>query len=90
MRLPPEGWQGLRRTERCAPGDTQLGLILAAAWVGAVWKGAHGVSLAITEGLKAESGLVSMGLMAGNGRERQCPLVRCSAVGVRFPAGGVL
>lgn len=68
----------------------QPGLILAAAWVGAVWKGAHGVSLAITEGLKAESGLVSMGLMAGNGRERQCPLVRCSAVGVRFPAGGVL
>jgi hypothetical protein len=30
-----------------------------------VWKGAHGVSLAITEGLNAESGLVSMGLMAG-------------------------
>jgi hypothetical protein len=30
-----------------------------------VWKGAHAVSLAITEGHKAESGLVSMVLWAG-------------------------
>jgi hypothetical protein len=30
-----------------------------------VWKGAHGVSLAITEGHQAESGLVSMGPVAG-------------------------
>jgi len=33
-RLPPEWQQGLRRTERCAPGETQPGLIPAAAWVG--------------------------------------------------------
>ncbi len=47
--------------------------------------------MAITEGLKAESGLVSMCRWLGDGRERQCPLVRCRAVvGVRFPTGGVL
>ena len=40
-RPPPELQQGLRQ---------QPGLILAAAWVGAVWKGAYGVPLAIPEG----------------------------------------
>ena len=38
--------------------------LLPLGW-GAVWKGAHGVALAITEGLKAESKLVSMGPVAG-------------------------
>ncbi len=56
MRPPPERLQGLRQ---------QPGLILAAAWVGGSVVGAHGVYLAITEGIKAESAVVSMGPVAG-------------------------